>query len=84
MDAETTRHQLRERRGVSQAALASALEMSQPNISRIESEDDLYLSTLKRYVAALGGHVEVRAVFPDETVAVLSEPSAKPAEPAGV
>lgn len=74
MEAETTLHELRERRGISQATLAGALEMTQPNVSRIESEDDVYLSTLARYVAALGGHIEVRAVFPDETVTVLSEP----------
>jgi transcriptional regulator with XRE-family HTH domain len=74
MTAETTLHQLRERRGVSQASLAAALDTSQPNVSRIENEDDVYLSTLRRYVAALGGHIEVRAVFPDETVTVLGDP----------
>jgi len=74
MDAETTLHQIRERRGASQAQLAAALEMSQPNVSRIESEDDVYLSTLARYVAALGGYVEVRAVFPDEAITLLSDP----------
>ncbi|MGI8573609.1 MAG: helix-turn-helix domain-containing protein [Solirubrobacteraceae bacterium] len=88
MDAETTLHEIRERRGVSQAKLAAALEMSQPNVSRIESEDDVYLSTLARYVAALGGHIEVSAVFPDETVTVLSDPEPEPepiaSEPAAV
>jgi ribosome-binding protein aMBF1 (putative translation factor) len=85
MDAETTLHELRARRGVSQATLAAALEMSQPNVSRIEGEDDVYLSTLMRYVGALGGHTEVNAVFPDETVTVLGESTkAENAEPAGV
>jgi DNA-binding XRE family transcriptional regulator len=62
---------LRRRRGVSQALVADALDVSQPNISRIEQQDDLYLSTLARYVAALGGELELRAVFPDETVTLL-------------
>ena len=48
--------------------------MSQPNVSRIEQEEDVYLSTLARYVAALGGHLEVLAVFEDETVTLLREP----------
>jgi len=41
---------------------------SQPNISRIEHQDDAYLSTLRSYVEALGGRLEVRAVFEDQTV----------------
>jgi hypothetical protein len=39
--------------------------------------DDVYLDALARYVAALGGHVEVRAVFPDETITLLREPGSK-------
>jgi DNA-binding XRE family transcriptional regulator len=74
MQAELRLSELRSRRGVSQATLADALAVSQPNVSRIEQEDDVYLSTLARYVAALGGHLEVQAVFPDETVTVLREP----------
>ena len=74
MSAETQLAELRHRRGVSQATIATPLEVSQPNVSRIEREEDVYLSTLARYVAALGGHLEVLAVFPDETVTVLREP----------
>jgi DNA-binding XRE family transcriptional regulator len=66
---------VRRRRGVSQATIAAALEVSQPNVSRIEQEDDVYLSTLARYVAALGGHLEVRAVFPEETITLLRDPA---------
>jgi DNA-binding XRE family transcriptional regulator len=72
MDAEVLLGELRQRRGVSQAAIAEALAVSQPNVSRIEQEDDVYLSTLSRYVSALGGQLEVRAVFPEETITVLS------------
>jgi transcriptional regulator with XRE-family HTH domain len=75
MEAETRLAELRGRRGLSQSAIADALEVSQPNVSRIEQEDDLYLSTLSRYVAALGGELEVRAVFGDETVLLLREPT---------
>lgn len=73
MEAEVRLNDLRRRRGLSQAQIAEALEVSQPNVSRIEQEDDLYLSTLARYVAALGGHLEVRAVFPEETITLLRE-----------
>jgi len=77
MEAELRLAAVRRRRGVSQAAVARALEVSQPNVSRIEQEDDVYLSTLARYIAALGGHLEVRAVFPDETITVLREPESE-------
>lgn len=59
---------LREQRGLSQAAVADELGTSRPNVSRIESESDLRLSTLERYVEALGGRLEIRAVFDDEAV----------------
>lgn len=75
MDAELRLAEARRGRGVSQAAIAQALEVSQPNVSRIEREDDVYLSTLARYVGALGGHLEVLAVFDDETVTLLREPA---------
>jgi transcriptional regulator with XRE-family HTH domain len=78
MDAETRLADLRARRGMSQSAIADALDVSQPNVSRIEREDDLYLSTLARYVVALGGYLEVRAVFDDETVTLLRLPPDTP------
>ena len=77
MDAELRLAEIRRRRGVSQTTIARTLEVSQPNVSRIEQEDDVYLSTLARYIAALGGHLEVQAVFPDETITVLREPESE-------
>jgi transcriptional regulator with XRE-family HTH domain len=84
MEAELRLSELRQRRGVSQAEIADALLVSQPNVSRIEQEDDVYFSTLARYVAALGGHLEVLAVFPEETITVLGhteEAGAPPEDP---
>jgi len=60
-------HKLREARGVTQVELAEAWDTSQANISRVEHEDDVYYSTLRRYVEALGGQLDVTAIFPDET-----------------
>jgi hypothetical protein len=40
------------------------------NVSRVENAADLYVSTLARYVEALGGHLELTAVFPDQVVPV--------------
>ena len=60
--------ELRELRGVSQADVADGLGTSRPNVSRIEKEADVRLSTLERYVEALGGKLEIRAVFDDKDV----------------
>jgi DNA-binding XRE family transcriptional regulator len=65
---------LRRTRGVSQSTVADGLDVSQPNISRIEQEDDVRLSTLSRYIAAIGGRLEVTAVFPDGRVDLLPDP----------
>jgi transcriptional regulator with XRE-family HTH domain len=62
---------LREERGLTQTAVAAGMKVSQRNVSRIEHEEDVYLSTLRGYVAALGGRLEVNAVFPDHVYALV-------------
>lgn len=59
---------LREARQKTQVQLAQAIGTTQANVSRLENRDDLYLSTLSEYVEALGGHLELRAVFPDDVI----------------
>jgi DNA-binding Xre family transcriptional regulator len=61
---------LRASRQVTQQDLADQLAISQANVSRIEHGDDLYLSTLANYVAALGGRLELTAVFPEGSVSI--------------
>jgi predicted XRE-type DNA-binding protein len=56
---------LRESRGLTQARLADEMRVSQPNVSKVEGKEDIRLSTLRHYVEALGGQLEVRAVFED-------------------
>lgn len=60
--------ELRNARGATQRDVAERIHSSQANVSRIEHEEDVYLSTLRGYVEALGGHLELRAVFPDGEV----------------
>ncbi len=59
---------LRSQRNLTQQDVANSLNVSQANISRIEHEDDLYLSTLRAYIEALGGELELSARFPDGEV----------------
>ena len=59
---------LRELTGKTQVEVAEAADMTQPEASRTERREDHLISTLKRYVEALGGELEVFAVFDDKRV----------------
>jgi predicted XRE-type DNA-binding protein len=63
-------HQIRNARQMTQTRLAELLEMDQGNISKLEQRTDMYLSTLRSYVEAMGGALEIRAVFPDGDVKI--------------
>lgn len=60
--------ELRERMGETQTELAKLLGTTQANVSRIERADNLFLKTLADYVGALGGRLEINAVFADDVV----------------
>jgi hypothetical protein len=71
--AELALHSLRERRGVSQTAVAEAMAVARPRVHAIErAGEDLRLSTIERYVQALGGRLEMHAVFFDDDVAITT------------
>ena len=55
---------LRKAMGQTQAQLARELGIGQDNVSRIERRSDLLLSTLRGYVAAMGGELELTVRFP--------------------
>src|SRR5580698_10483457 len=58
--------ELRESRKVTQVDLAAELGIAQGNVSRMESRSEIYLSTLRSYIEALGGRLEITAVFDDD------------------
>lgn len=60
--------ELRGRLDVTQTELATRLEISQSNVSRLERRHDMLVSTLRQVVSALGGELRVEAVFPDGVV----------------
>ena len=59
---------LRESAGKTQEELSALANLSQAELSRFEKREDHLLSTLRRYVEALGGTLEVCAVFGDRKV----------------
>jgi transcriptional regulator with XRE-family HTH domain len=60
--------EVRKLAGKSQSDLANILGIKQPSLSKLESQDDMRISTLKKIVEALGGRVEIIARFPGEMV----------------
>jgi predicted XRE-type DNA-binding protein len=68
--AEMPLHELRQARGLSQKALADVLHVQQPSIAKLEKRTDMYISTLRSHIEAMGGELEVVARFPDGAVKI--------------
>ncbi len=66
--------ELREQQQISQVELAARLGIRQPTISKIERREDVNLSTLRRYIEALGGELHVTARFPNGAVEIGAPP----------
>jgi transcriptional regulator with XRE-family HTH domain len=64
---ERTLQELRKAREHSQEELAEILGIRQGDLSKFEHRTDAYLSTVRRYVEALGGTLDLVASFPDAT-----------------
>jgi DNA-binding XRE family transcriptional regulator len=60
--------ELRQARSMTQAELAETLKISQGAVSKVERRADMYISTLRGYVRAMGGDVQIRAIFPEGEV----------------
>lgn len=64
---------LREELGKSQVEVAELLGTSQPNVSQLERSEDLQLSSIARYIHALGGQLQVNAVVGDTTYRLMDD-----------
>jgi len=56
--------ELRQVAGKAQADIANALNIKQPSVSKIEKQADMYLSTLRSYVEAIGGELDLVVRLP--------------------
>jgi DNA-binding XRE family transcriptional regulator len=62
--------ELREARKLTQTQLAALLKVDQGSVSKMERRTDMYISTLRSYIEAMGGALHIRAVFPDGEVQI--------------
>ena len=74
MEAQERIARSRYNRGVDHELVNAALDTVDEKLSEDERREDLYFSALAYYVEALGGRLEVRAVFDDEAVVVRRQP----------
>jgi transcriptional regulator with XRE-family HTH domain len=70
MMAELPLAELRQARQLSQEELATVLKVQQPAVAKLEKKTDMYISTLRRFVEAMGGQLEIKAHFPDGDVTI--------------
>ena len=67
---EATLRQLREARERSQQEVAKKLGINQAGVSKLERRTDMYLSTLRGFIEAMGGKLEIIAHFPNQAVRI--------------
>ena len=70
--AEMPLHELRRARALTQRDLAELLKVNQPAVSKLEQRADVYVSSLRSYIEAVGGKLKIVAEFPDGEVAITN------------
>ena len=63
-------YQLRQARELTQVDLAKALKINQGAVSTMEKRTDMYVSTLRNYIEAMGGNLRITAEFPEGSVEI--------------
>lgn len=70
MMAEMLLNEIRKETGFTQENLAKAIGIKQPTLSKLESQDDMQISTLQRLIQALGGQLELIAHMPNGDIRI--------------
>ncbi len=63
-------HELRATRNLTQEKIAEQLNVNQAAVSKLEHRTDMYVSTLRSYLRAMGGELEIVARFPEGDVRI--------------
>ena len=70
--AEMPLHELRQALAMTQRDLADRLRVNQPAIAKLEKRTDLYISSLRSYIEAVGGQLRIVASFPTGDVGITN------------
>ncbi len=67
---EITLQELRQAVELTQKQLAETLKINQAAVSKMENQSDMYISTLRRFLEAMGASLKIVAEFPDGEVVI--------------
>lgn len=67
---EAPLNELRAARHMTQESIAKIMNINQAAVSKLERRTDMYVSTLREFVTAMGGELEIRARFQDGSVRI--------------
>ena len=70
--AEMPLHELRRARALTQRDMAKMLKVNQPAVSKLEQRADVYVSSLRTYIEAVGGKLKIVAEFPEGEIAITN------------
>ncbi len=76
---EMALHEVRQARHLTQQKLAGTLRVNQAAISKLEHQSDMYISTLRRVLAAMGGTLKIVAHFPEGEIVIRQFEDLSPA-----
>ena len=65
---EIALQELRQALNLTQEQVAQIMQMNQAAVSKMEHQSDMYISTLQKFVSAMGGHLKLVASFPEREV----------------
>ena len=69
--------ELRKARNISQGELAERLDKGQPAVAKVEAREDPHVSTVREYIEALGGRLDLVAHMPNNETILLKSLSSK-------
>ena len=82
LDAEMNLAEVRRALKLSQEEIAQTLQIGQGSVAKIEKRTDMYVSTLRRFIEAMGGELEIIARFADHSVKIRNFSDLSQGDPA--
>lgn len=70
LETEMVLAEVRRAMKLSQEELAAILQINQASVAKMEKRTDMYIGTLRRFIQAMGGELEIVARFPDRQIKI--------------
>ena len=70
LESEMALAEVRRAMKLSQEELAAILHINQASVAKMEKRTDMYIGTLRRFIQAMGGELEIVARFPDRQIRI--------------